>query len=86
MAWAEDSLSRIEIPQDLTPWGANIPAAVDEGVDQYDENGFPEDLIGLLVTNTDSSGYIVYRRSVSALHPVCQYTVGCSVPGPRGNN
>jgi len=72
LAWAEDSLSRIEIPQDLTPWGANVPAAVDEGVDHYDENGFPEDLIGLLVTNTDSSGYIVYLENIA--DPFLLYT------------
>jgi len=62
---AQDSLSGIEIPQDLTPQGANVPSAVDGGVDHYDQNGFPEDLIGLMVANSDPRGYMVYLEDIS---------------------
>jgi hypothetical protein len=63
--WAEDRLSEIEFPRELTPEGNNIPVAVDGNLDHYDENGYPEDLNGLLVTQTEVPGYMVYLESIS---------------------
>jgi len=62
---AQDNIPGMEIPQDLIPEGANVPTAVDEGVDHYDQDGFPEDLIGLLVVDTSPVGYMVYLENIA---------------------
>jgi len=62
---AQDNIPGMEIHQDLIPEGANVPTAVDEGVDHYDQDGFPEDLIGLLVVDTSPVGYMVYLENIA---------------------
>jgi hypothetical protein len=62
--WADNPIPEIEFPRELSPEGNNIPVAVDGNPDHYDGNGYPEDLNGLLVTRTESQGYMIYLESI----------------------
>ncbi len=59
--------SALEIPDDLSPEAGNLPLLRDApaGGPRFDDDGFPEDDLGLLLVEPDPAGYAVRLRGVS---------------------
>jgi hypothetical protein len=66
-AGSDPAAPALEIPDDLSPEAGNIPLLPDAPATgpRYDDDGFPEDDLGLLLVEPDPAGYAVRLRGVS---------------------
>jgi hypothetical protein len=66
-AGAADDPSTLEVPDNLVPAGDNVPLPVEEPLEalRYDDNGFPEDGRGTLVTTQAPGGWFVSMDGIA---------------------
>lgn len=55
----------LEIPDDLSPTGGNVPRNLGAETDHYDDDGFPEDIVGMLAVERRSDEYLVSMKNES---------------------